>query len=232
MEIKANEGKKINIEVDGVEYMRIPIKTKLITKDDNLGDVLDEYTKDVRRPGDMIYVSEKIVAISQGRAFPIDEMNPSWLAKFLVKFVYKSPHGIGISSPYTMQLALQDVGLPRILLGCAAAAVTKPFGIRGAFYKVCGYRARAIDGPADGVIPPYNRYAKMAPDKPHQVAREMKERLGNDVIIIDANDLGANILGKSNKNLNDKFLCALFKDNPLCQNSQQTPVAVVRKVEK
>ena len=131
-----------------------------------------------------------------------------------------------------MQLALQDVGLPRILLGCAAAAVTKPFGIRGAFYKVCGYRARAIDGPADGVIPPYNRYAKMAPDKPHQVAREMKERLGNDVIIIDANDLGANILGKSDKSLNDKFLCALFKDNPLCQNSQQTPVAVVRKVEK
>ena len=115
---------------------------------------------DKAQPGDMIYVSEKIVAISQGRAFPIDEMNPSWLAKFLVKFVYKSPHGIGISSPYTMQLALEDVGLPRILLGCAAAAVTKPFGIRGALYKVCGYRARAIDGPADGVIAPYNRYAK------------------------------------------------------------------------
>ena len=134
MEIKANEGKKINITVDGVEYMRIPCKTKLVTKDDNLGDVLDEYTKEIRQPGDMIFVSEKIVAISQGRAYPISEMNPSWLAKFLVKFVYKSPHGIGISSPYTMQLALEDVGLPRLFLGCVAAAVTKPFGIRGAFY--------------------------------------------------------------------------------------------------
>ena len=229
MEIKANEGKNINITVDGVEYMRIPCKTKLIMKEDDLGEVLDEYTKEIRQPGDMIFVSEKIVAITQGRAFPISEMNPSWLAKFLVKFVYKSPHGIGISSPYTMQLALEDVGLPRIFLGCLAAAVTKPFGMRGAFYKVCGYRARAIDGPADGVIPPYNGYAKMAPDKPHKVAQEMKEKLGNEVVIIDANDLGANILGKSSKSLDDKFLCALFRDNPLCQNSQQTPIAVVRK---
>jgi len=34
MEIKANEGKNINITVDGVEYMRIPCKTKLIMKQD------------------------------------------------------------------------------------------------------------------------------------------------------------------------------------------------------
>ena len=77
MEIKANEGKNINITVDGVEYMRIPCKTKLIMKEDDLGEVLDEYTKEIRQPGDMIFVSEKIVAITQGRAFPISEMNPS-----------------------------------------------------------------------------------------------------------------------------------------------------------
>ena len=229
MEIKANEGKNLNIEIDGVEYMRSPCKTHVVMKEDDLGEVLDKYTKDIRQPGDILFVSEKVVAITQGRAFPISEIKPSWLAKFLVKFVYKSPYGIGLGSPYTMQLAIKDVGVPRLLLGCLAAAVTKPFGVRGVFYKVCGPRAYAIDGPCDCTIPPYNRYAKMAPKDPDKVARKMKEKLGLEVIVLDANDLNVDILGKSSKDLDVKFLKALFKDNPLGQNSQQTPIALVRK---
>ncbi|MBR4722976.1 MAG: coenzyme F420-0:L-glutamate ligase, partial [Muribaculaceae bacterium] len=209
--------------------MRIPCKTHVVMKEDDLGEVLDKYTKDVRQQGDILFVSEKVVAITQGRAFPISEIKPSWLAKFLVKFVYKSPYGIGLGSPYTMQLAIKDVGVPRLLLGCLAAAVTKPFGVRGAFYKVCGQRAYAIDGPCDCTIPPYNRYAKMAPKDPDKVARKMKEKLGLEVIVLDANDLNVDILGKSSKDLDVKFLKALFKDNPLGQNSQQTPIALVRK---
>ena len=229
MEALANEGKKLAIEIDGVSYLRIPVKTHVVMREDDLFEVLDKYTKDVRQPGDIIFVSEKVVAITQGRAFPISEIKPGWFAKFLVKFVYKSPYGIGLGSPYTMQLAVEDVGVPRLLLGCAAALVTKPFGIRGVFYKVCGPRAYAIDGPCDCTIPPYNRYAKMAPKNPDKVARKLKEKLGNEVIVLDANDLNVDILGKSSKDLDVKFLKALFKDNPLGQNSQQTPVAIVRK---
>jgi F420-0:gamma-glutamyl ligase-like protein len=229
MEPQANEGKKLAIEIDGVSYLRIPVKTHVVMREDDLFEVLDKYTKDLRQPGDIIFVSEKVVAITQGRAFPISEIKPGWFAKFLVKFVYKSPYGIGLGSPYTMQLAVEDVGVPRLLLGCAAALVTKPFGIRGVFYKVCGPRAYAIDGPCDCTIPPYNRYAKMAPKNPDKVARKLKEKLGNEVIVLDANDLNVDILGKSSKDLDVKFLKALFKDNPLGQNSQQTPVAIVRK---
>ena len=229
MEPLANEGKKLAIEIDGVSYLRIPVKTHVVMREDDLFEVLDKYTKELRQPGDIIFVSEKVVAITQGRAFPISEIKPGWFAKFLVKFVYKSPYGIGLGSPYTMQLAVEDVGVPRLLLGCAAAFVTKPFGIRGVFYKVCGPRAYAIDGPCDCTIPPYNRYAKMAPKNPDKVARKLKEKLGNEVIVLDANDLNVDILGKSSKDLDVKFLKALFKDNPLGQNSQQTPVAIVRK---
>ena len=229
MELQPNEGKKLAIEIDGVSYLRIPVKTHVVMREDDLFEVLDKYTKEIRQPGDIIFVSEKIVAITQGRSFPISEIKPGWFAKFLVKFVYKSPYGIGLGSPYTMQLAVEDVGVPRLLLGCAAALVTKPFGVRGAFYKVCGPRAYAIDGPCDCTIPPYNRYAKMAPKNPDKVARKLKEKLGNEVIVLDANDLNVDILGKSSKDLDVKFLKALFKDNPLGQNSQQTPVAIVRK---
>lgn len=231
MDYVANEGKKLTIEVNGVNYLRIPVKTHVIMKEDDLGEVVDKYTKDIRRPGDIIFCSEKIIAITQGRSFPIDEIHPSRLARFLVKFVYKSPYGIGLGSPYTMQLAIEDVGVPRILLGCFCAAVTKPFGIRGVFYKVCGQKAYAIDGPCDYTIPPYNKYAKMAPKDPDKVARQMKNRLGNEFIVLDANDLNVDILGKSSKSLDDNFLKALFKDNPLGQSSQQTPIAIVRRAE-
>lgn len=230
MEFKANEGKELAIDIEGTKWLRIPVRTHVVMRDDDLfADVVDKYTKDIRRQGDIIFCSEKIVAITQGRSYPIDEIKPSWLAKFLVKFVYKSPHGIGLGSPYTMQLALEDVGIPRILLGCVAAAVTKPFGVRGAFYKVCGKKAYAIDGPCDYTLPPYNKYAKKAPLKPNSVAREMKNKLGNEFVVLDANDLNVDILGKSSKSLDEKFLKALFKDNPLGQSAQQTPIAIVRK---
>jgi F420-0:gamma-glutamyl ligase-like protein len=229
MEFKANEGKNLEIDIDGVKWLRIPVKTHVVMKEDNLFEVIDKYTKEIRQKDDIVFCSEKIVAITQGRSFPISEINPNWLAKFLVKFVYKSPHGIGLGSPYTMQLALEDVGIPRILLGCVAAAVTKPFGVRGVFYKICGKKAYAIDGPCDYTLPPYNKYAKMAPKEPNKVAREMREKLDNEFIVLDANDLNVDILGKSSKSLNDKFLKALFKDNPLGQASQQTPIAIVRK---
>lgn len=230
MDFKANEGKNLAIEINGEKWLRIPIHTHVVMRDDDIfSDVVDKYTKDIRQAGDIVFCSEKIIAITQGRSYPISEIKPSALAKFLVKFVYKSPHGIGLGSPYTMQLALEDVGIPRILLGCVAAALTKPFGVRGVFYKICGKKAYAIDGPCDYTLPPYNKYAKKAPLKPNKVAREMKNKLGNEFIVLDANDLNVDILGKSSKNLDDKFLKALFKDNPLGQSSQQTPIAIVRK---
>lgn len=230
MDFKANEGKRLAIEINGEKWLRIPIHTHVVMRDDDIfSDVVDKYTKDIRQAGDIVFCSEKIIAITQGRSYPISEIKPSALAKFLVKFVYKSPHGIGLGSPYTMQLALEDVGIPRILLGCVAAALTKPFGVRGVFYKVCGKKAYAIDGPCDYTLPPYNKYAKKAPLKPNKVAREMKNKLGNEFIVLDANDLNVDILGKSSKSLDDKFLKALFKDNPLGQSSQQTPIAIVRK---
>ena len=104
------------------------------------------------------------------------------------------------------------------------------FGKHGVFYNICGMKARAIDGPCEYTLPPYNHYAKMAPDKPDEVAERLTKYLGVDVVIIDANDIGANVLGKPRKDMPDEFPIQAFKDNPLDQCSQQTPIAIVRKV--
>ena len=227
---KANKGKKLGITVDGKKYLRMPIKTHIIKVGEDILAVAKKYAAQHFKIGDFLFISEKIIAISQGRSFPIKDIKPRKLAYFLVKFVHKTPYGIGIGSPWTMELAIRDIGYPRLFLGILIAALTKPFGIRGMFYRVCGARAQAIDGPTAYTLPPYNKYAKMAPLKPDKVARKISNKLGCPVVIIDANDLGVNVLGKSDKSISEKFARAVFRDNPLGQTKEQTPLCIVRKV--
>ena len=229
MPFQPNEGKDLEIDTDYGRYARYPVKTHVITKDDVLEDILDKYVKDYLEEGDTIIMSEKIVAISQGRAFPIDEIKVSWLAKFLSRFVVKTNYGIGLGMPQTMELCIREVGRPKVLFAAVCAAIGKVFGKRGVFYNICGMKARAIDGPCEYTLPPYNHYAKLAPDKPDEVAKRLADHIGNDVVIIDANDIGANVLGKCRADMPDEFPIQAFKDNPLDQCSQQTPIAIVRR---
>lgn len=229
--LQPNETKNLEITTEHYgKYQRFPIKTHVVVKGDSLTEIMDKYVKDYLQDGDMIFISEKIIAISQGRAFDIDDIKPSRLAKILCKCVYKSPYGIGLGSPWTMELALRDVGAPLILFAAACSAVTKLFGVRGVFYKIVGTRARAIDGPCDCTLPPYNHYAKLAPKDPDGVARTLKAHTGCEVVVMDANDIGREILGRSSEDIPIEMCQEIFADNPLGQGSQQTPIAIIRKV--
>lgn len=228
--MEPNSGKKLAIVVESVAWQRLPVRTHVITKDDTIADVIKKYAGPHLLPGDILFISERIVAISQGRAYPIKDIHPSPLAKLLVKFVHKSPYGIGLGSPWTMELAIREAGAFRMLIGALAAVVTKPFGLKGVFYRVVGHNVNAIDGPCDYTLPPYNDYAKLGPKNPMKVAKALAVHLGHNVVIIDANDLGANVLGKSNPDISDAFCKAVFKDNPLGQTNEQTPICIVRRV--
>ena len=195
---------------------------------EDIVELVERYVKPYAHPGDRVFISERVVAITQGRAFSIKDIKPSWLARFLVRFVRKSPYGIGLGSPWTMQLAIREVGVPRILLAAFCSAVTKPLGIRGIFYKVAGNNVNAIDGPCDYTLSPYHRYAKLGPARPHEVAREIRDTTGHETVIIDANDLGVKVLGKSSVALSEAWCCSVFRDNPLGQSSERTPICIVR----
>jgi F420-0:gamma-glutamyl ligase-like protein len=227
---KPNKGKNLIVEVENEKWARLPIKTHVITKDDDILNVVKHYAQPHLLKGDLLFVSERIVAITQGRAFPIKDIKPSFLAKFLVKFVHKSPYGIGLGSPWTMELAIKEAGMLRIILGVLAAAITKPLGLKGVFYKVVGKNINAIDGPCSYTLPPYNEYAKLGPADPDKVAKKLKEITGHDVVIIDANDLGVCVLGKSKSDISEAFCKSVFRDNPLGQSREQTPLCLVRKV--
>src|SRR3989339_752724 len=226
--LQPNNGKNLSILVDNVLWDRLPVKTHIITDKDLIAGVVKKYVGECLETGDLLFISERIVAISQGRAFPIKDIKPSCWAKWLVKFVHRSPYGIGLGSPWTMELAIREAGLSRILLAAFCSAVTKPFGLRGVFYHVVGKNINAIDGPCSYTLPPYNEYAKLGPLDPDGVAKRIKERLGAEVVIIDSNDLGVNVLGRSADFLTNDFCQKLFADNPLGQASEQTPICLVR----
>lgn len=229
--LKPNEGKKLTITTkDYGVYDRYPVKTHVVMEGDSLEKIMDDYVMPYVQKGDLIFISEKIVAISQGRAFDIDDIKPSKLANVLCKFVYKSPYGIGLGSPWTMELAIRDVGAPKILFAAFCSAVTKPFGKRGVFYKIVGTRARAIDGPCEYTLPPYNHYAKLAPLDPDGVAKRLAKHTGCGVAVMDANDIGREVLGTSGSDVPVEMCKQIFDDNPLGQSSEQTPIAIVRKI--
>lgn len=229
MPFQPNEGKELVISTDYGDYARYPVKTHVVESGDVLEEILDKYVGEHIQKGDTVIISEKIVAISQGRAFPVEEIKVSWLARFLSKFVTRTSYGIGLAMPETMELCIREVGAVKVVFAAVVAGIAKIFGKRGVFYNICGMKARAIDGPCDCTLPPYNHYAKMAPDKPNEVSERLANHLGVDVVIIDANDIGVNILGKPSKGYDENFAVQVFKDNPLGQSSEQTPIAIVRK---
>ncbi|MDL2233716.1 F420-0--gamma-glutamyl ligase [Ruminococcaceae bacterium OttesenSCG-928-L11] len=225
----ANEGKSLTIELDGVKYDRIPLKTHVITDKDKLSDVFAKYVKPVAQEGDIAFISEKAVACTQKRAIPMKDIRPRWLARTLCRFVYKNPYGIGLSIPETMEMALRECGVLRILFAAFISAIGKLFGRRGWFYQIAGDKARAIDGPCDCTIPPYNEYVVLGPVNPDEAAKEAALSAGCPVAVVDINDLGGNILGTSDAAMDRPWLVRALKDNPLGQSDEQTPIGLIRR---
>ena len=144
----ANPGKRLIRAVDGVDYLRIPIKTHLITKDDDMVDVVNQYPKGQLQPGDILFISEKAVACTQSRAIPMEDIRPRKLAITLSRYVTKTPAGIGLGIPETMEMALRECGTPRILFAAFCSVIGKILGKKGWFYLVAGAKARGKIGRA------------------------------------------------------------------------------------
>lgn len=225
----ANINKQAIITVNGVDYERIPVRTHVVTKEDIITDVVAKYTKDQLIDGDIVFISEKCVACTQNRAIPLKDIKPSKLATFLSKFVTKTPNGIGLGMPETMHYAIKECGTLRILAAAGASAIGKLFHKKGWFYIVAGPKAASIDGPTPNTLPPYNEYVVLGPSNPNDEAKKIAEVIKHDVCIVDINDLGGNILGCSNPEIDLKLICAILKDNPLGQDHEQTPIGIIRQ---
>jgi hypothetical protein len=224
-----NPDRLLHATVDGIVYARHPVRTHLVTDSDDAVAVVQRYATPLPEPTVLVAVSERMVAITEGRSYPMTSIRPGRLARFLVRFVTRPGYGIGLGTAETMQLAITEVGAPRIVLAAAVSGLTKPFGVHGLFYRIAGRQAAAIDGPTSYTIAPYNQAATLGPKHPGRAARAISAAVGAPAAVIDANDAGCNVLGLT-RDLERRFVERLFADNPLGQAGEQTPICVVRRV--
>ncbi len=232
--LEPNAGKALETAAGGSRYLRFPVKTRLIRPGDDLMALIAEYAAPHLRGGDLLFVSEKVVCITQGRIVRAADVRTSRLARLLARKVRNyagTPQfrGLGHGTAPAMQLLIEEAGYPRTLLAAAAAALTRPLGIKGAFYFIVGKRAKSIDCPMSWTIGEFKDYAKRAPQDPNGVARAIAARFGADTVIIDANYRGAFSLGKSTNAVGEKFVRAVLSDNPAGQDSEMTPLLIIRK---
>ena len=231
MNYLVNPGKTAIKEYEGADYLRLPIKTPVIKFGDDLAAIIGEAISGVAESGDVLFVSEKAVACTQkGRAIPLDEIKPRKLAYTLSRYVTKTPAGIGLGMPETMEMALRECGVLRILFAAFVGAVGRLFHRRGWFYRVAGKKAAGIDGPCHYTLPPYNRYVVLSPKDPEKTAQRLSDALGYPLAIIDANDFGIEILGRSKGCPDKKTLGTVLRDNVLGQSDEQTPVGILRRI--
>ncbi len=250
-DLTPNQGKELDIAVKGRDYRRYSLRTDMVNDKTDLTPFITERLerffetlqpakgthKDMAARPWYLFVSEKIVAISQGRSYFIWDIKPGLCARLLCRFVVKTPHGIGLGSPWTMQLAIREAGLPRILWAALGGVVGKALGHKGWFYILAGSDVRAIDGPTEYSVYPSNVSAKLPPKDPEVVAEQLTTAIKKGlhpeltanfrgVVVIDANDLGRNVLGHNVVMATDE-LEEIFADNPLGQGSERTPLCVV-----
>ncbi|MGO2312380.1 MAG: asparagine synthase (glutamine-hydrolyzing) [Brachybacterium tyrofermentans] len=246
----ANPAKELDLvsESDGRTWRRLPLQTALVARGDDVESLARERVEafaaslpaDVVPDGSPWYfvISEKIIAITQGRSWFTWEIKPRRSAKVLSRFVTRTPAGIGLGDPTTMELAIREVGLPRVVAASAAGAAGKVIGKRGLFYEVVGANVRAIDGPTPYSAFPSNVSAKLPPKDPDAVSATISAAIrGADIpaalrdsfvgtVVMDANDIGRNVLGSDVDTPNER-LEATFADNPLGQGRQRTPLAIL-----
>jgi F420-0:gamma-glutamyl ligase len=225
-----NPRRRLEIEVGGQTYLRIPIRTPIVTEKDDIVEVVAHHAGPEAQPGDILFVSEKVVAITQGRAIPVERIRVSLLAKLLWPRVAKVPYGIGLRSPYSMQCAIDECGAPRILLAAVIGALTKLVGRKGDFYRVAGKQAAMIDAAGTAGIDAFKGSVIKGPREPDQVAQRIADRLQVGAAVVDVNDIGGSWAVGASGGVDRALVEAALKDNPLGQGAEQTPCGILRRL--
>jgi hypothetical protein len=202
----------------------LPVRTRLISRGDDLIALIAEATSGILRPDDIVTVSETTVAIAQGRYVGAEYIRPSRLAYALAR---RAGALATVNQPESMQLVIDRVGTPRILAAVAAHLVGRLRGKRGVFYERLGEAIATIDG-YTGTMPPYEQAIVFGPEEPDAFARACAQRLGVGCAVVDANDLHvAKVLGASEGIVRSAVARALL-GNPHGNSDQQTPIVVLK----
>ncbi|MCI8473732.1 MAG: F420-0--gamma-glutamyl ligase [Oscillospiraceae bacterium] len=214
-------------------FARHAIQTHFVRPGESYIDLINTYVKPLYQPGDILSSSEKVIALCQNRVVTEAECRPGFWAKLLSRFVHQTSAGPGMGLPVKMQFAINICGLPKVLWAALRAAADKLRGIRGTFYRILGVEVSGLDGFYGEDIPEYAHMGVRVPENPGGVCDEVYEKTGVAMIIVDANDLNVELLGKASIiRETEEDLRAMVADNPAGQSTQMTPFILIREVKE
>ena len=232
-EFPPNPGKKLIVEIEREKWARYPVKTRFITEKDNLEEILAEYVLPHLKNGDIVCFGDKIISIIQKRIVYRNDLKVGFWAKFLSKFAKKSPHGFSVGNPLKMQVAINRAGLLRVIFSGTIGGISKLFGVSGNFYRLVGHQINQLDGFYGDVFPQYADMGMLGPVNCDNLCSQLREKYGFSFVIVDANDIGQNILGKSpDLKGKEKTILEILKDNPAGQAGEMTPILILRKLNE
>ncbi|HML48232.1 MAG TPA: F420-0--gamma-glutamyl ligase, partial [Clostridia bacterium] len=134
------------IENNGRRYARFAIQTHFVQRRESKEALVERYVLPLYQKGDVLSFGAKVMAMCADSVVERKDVKPGFWANFLWRFAGINHTGVGMHEPHKLQLVINICGLPRVLLAAFLSAVTKPFGVRGVFYRVCGKGVGGIDG--------------------------------------------------------------------------------------
>ncbi len=218
---------------DGKRYDRFAIQTHFVNRGEDQAELVEKYVRPLYLSGDVLSFGAKVMAMCVESVKMRDEVKPGFFANLMWRFAGINSTGVGMHEPYKMQLVIDMVGLPRVLLAAFLSAVTKPFGIKGVFYRVCGQGVGGIDGFYErSSFDVYKQMALINPPNPNELSNELYKKTGIPIVLMDANDIQRDQLGKSEGfPLTDEQIQDALKDNPSGQGDELTPLILIRPLD-
>jgi hypothetical protein len=218
------------ITVANQQYLRFPVKTHLIHIKESIDPLIERLVVPNKKPGDWLALSEKFVAIAQGRVIHESVVRAGWLARLLVKGVRKYKDDIGYSHPKKMQVAIMQAGWWRMFFAMIIGSLTRLFGRHGDFWRIAGHRVSEIDGFNPDAMPPFDEFAMLGPADPDKSCQEIEKKFGIPAVVIDGNNINVQVLGASTGMPVSRAIARkILIDNPMGQNDELTPMIIVRR---
>jgi len=218
---------------DGRQYDRYAIQTHFVEVNEDQAQLVERYVRPLYQPGYVLSFGAKVMAMCVGSVRTREQVKPGFWANLLWRFAGINSTGVGMHEPYKMQLTIDTCGLPRVLTAAALSALTKPFGIKGVFYRVCGKGVGGIDGfYYRSSFERYKNLALINPPEPQKLCDELAQTTGIPVVLMDANDIQRDQLAKSKDfPLTDEQIQDAMRDNPSGQGDELTPLILIRPVK-
>lgn len=213
------------------KYQRFAIQTHFVEVGESQVDLVERYVRPLYKEGDVLSFGAKVMCMCVKSVRDIDDVKPGFWANLLWRFAGINHTGVGMHEPHKLQLVIDMVGLPRMLLAAFLSAITKPFGIKGVFYKVCGQGVGGIDGfYFRSSFDIYKKLALINPANAQELCDDLYKQTNIPVVLMDANDIQQDMLAKSQGfPMTDQEIQEALKDNPSGQGDELTPFILIRR---